>query len=58
MQEKEGILVFKPQIARQLLKLKNEIIDIKQHRDNKDKSVFVFKNTDKLLNDLKILTEK
>lgn len=58
MREKEGILIFKPQIARQLLKLHNEIIDIKQHRENKDKSVFVFKRTEKLLNDLKMLTEK
>lgn len=58
MQEKEGILIFKPKIARQLLKNGNQIIDIKQHKLNKDKSVFVFKRTEKLLNDLKMLTEK
>lgn len=58
MQGKEGILIFKPQIARKLLKLHNEIIDIKQHKDNKDKSVFVFKRTDKLISDLETLTEK
>lgn len=58
MQEKEGILIFKPKVARQLLKSGNQIIDIKQHRENKDKSVFIFKRTEKLLNDLKMLTVK
>lgn len=55
MQKKEGILIFKPQIARQLLKLGNEIIDIKQHKDNIDKTVFVFKRTEKLIEDLNTL---
>ena len=58
MQEKEGMLIFKPQIARQLLKLENQIIDVKQNREFKDKTVFVFLKTEKLINDLKELTEK
>jgi hypothetical protein len=53
----DSILIFKPKIARQLLKLGHTIIDIKQHKDCKDKSVFVFKRTEKLIEDLNTLTK-
>lgn len=52
---KDTIIIFKPKIARGLLKKKHLIVDIKQHKDNKDKTVFVFKNTKRLLEDLNIL---
>jgi hypothetical protein len=44
MTEKQAKLVFNPAIARHLLKLGFTIIDIKAHKENKSKSVFVFSN--------------
>lgn len=49
---KEAITIFNPAIARHLLKLKYLIIDIKPHRENKDRSIFVFKNENSLENDM------
>ena len=48
---KDSKLVFKPQIARQLLKLKNTIIDIKPDKADPRRSVFVFDNTEKFQHD-------
>lgn len=52
-------LIFKPNIARRLLKMGCEIIDIKADRDNKQKTIFVFKrdeqfdrNFDTVVNDI------
>lgn len=45
--EKEARLVFNPGCARALLRAGCTICDIKQSRENADKSIFVFKN-DKL----------
>lgn len=39
-------LIFDAKIARKLLKLGHVVIDIKPNRENTDKSVFVFENTD------------
>lgn len=39
-------LIFDAKIARKLLKLGYVVIDIKPNRENTDKSVFVFENTD------------
>lgn len=48
-------LIFKPKIARQLLRLGNKIIDIKANKDNLDMTVFIFENTEKLKEDLNII---
>ena len=42
---RETRLVFDARIARKLLKMKNNIIDIKTNRENMDKSIIVFENT-------------
>lgn len=42
--KKEARLVFNPGVARSLLRDGCVMIDIKQSRENADKSVFVFKN--------------
>ena len=39
-------LIFDAKIARRLLKQNFVVIDIKPNRDNTDKSIFVFENTD------------
>ena len=42
--EKEAKLVFNAGVARKLLKAGCAIVDIKQSRENADKTVFAFKN--------------
>lgn len=49
--------IFTPFVARRLLKMGNTIVDIKPNKDNRDKTIFVFKNTSKLQEDLKIATK-
>ena len=44
--------IFTPFVARNLLKMGNPIIDIKPDKNNKDKTIFVFENTDKLKEDM------
>ena len=44
--KKEARLVFNPGCARALLRAGCTICDIKQSRENADKSIFVFKNDD------------
>ena len=39
-------LIFDAKIARKLLKMGFVVIDIKPNRENTDKSIFVFENTD------------
>lgn len=39
-------LIFDAKIARTLLKRGFVVIDIKPNRENKDKSIFIFNNTD------------
>lgn len=39
-------LIFDAKIARKLLKMGFVVIDIKPNRENTDKSIFVFSNTD------------
>ena len=55
---KEYISIFKPKIARRLLKMGNPIHDIKADKENSDKTIFVFKNTEKLKKDLSELIQK
>lgn len=45
-------LIYNPSIARQLLHKGNAIFDIKPNKENKRETIFVFKCTDKLLEDL------
>lgn len=49
-EERDTKLIFSPNVARKLLKLGNIIIDIKPNRDNKLKTVFVFKNDEHFRN--------
>ena len=52
-------LIFKPKVARRLLKMGAKIIDIKADRENKQRTIFVFerdenfdRNFDTVINDL------
>lgn len=49
--------IFKPQLARRLLKMNNPIVDIKASKENSDRTVFIFEITEKFLKDLAILNE-
>ena len=40
--------IFTPFVARNLLKMGNPIVDIKPDKNNKDKTIFVFEDTNKL----------
>lgn len=55
--EIESKLIFKPEIARKLLKQGHTIIDIKANRNNSDMSIFVFKIDNTLLRDLELLIQ-
>ena len=46
-ENKTSKLIFDAKIARQLLKMGFFVIDIKPNRENTDKSIFVFENTEK-----------
>lgn len=48
---KESRLVFKAEIARQLLHMGDKIIDIKPDRTNKVRTIFVFENDQKFQDD-------
>lgn len=52
---KEFISIFKPKVARQLLKMGNQIVDIKADKNNTDRTVFIFRNTKKLTEDLTLI---
>ena len=43
--------VFKPGVARRLLKMGNPICDIKPKKENPDASIFLFEETDKFKSD-------
>lgn len=45
-------LIFDAKIARKLLKMGHVVIDIKPNRENTDKTIFVFENTDEFKNTL------
>ena len=44
--------IFMPYVARRLLKMGNMIVDIKPCKENRDKTIFVFEDTEKLQSDL------
>lgn len=44
--------IFTPGVARYLLKLGNPIYDIKADKQNKDKTIFIFEETEKFKKDM------
>lgn len=56
--KKECISVFKPEVARKLLKLQYRIIDIKPFKENPSKTFFIFKNEGDFEVDLQKLTSE
>lgn len=55
---KRVFIVVNPILARKMLKLGHSITDIKPHRENPDKTVFVFNYTDTIEADFnKLLTD-
>lgn len=49
--------IFKPYVARRLLRMGNILLDIKPYKENKDKTIFIFEDTVKLQKDLKIASK-
>lgn len=49
-------MIFTPYVARRLLHMGNPIIDIKPDKNNKDKTIFIFEENDKLKRDMAIAT--
>lgn len=45
-------LIFEPRVARYLLKCGHVIYDIKPNKNNSERTIFVFKLTEKLKDDL------
>lgn len=50
--------IFKPKLARNLLKMGNLIYDIKADKLNTNKTIFIFENTSKIQKDIKFLQNK
>ncbi len=55
--QKEYKEIFTPYVARRLLRLGNPIADIKPDKKNTDKTIFVFKITDKFEKDMAIASK-
>lgn len=47
--DEDGKLIFSPQVAKYLLHRSFQIIDIKPDKNNKDKTIFIFKKNDGLV---------
>jgi len=47
--EKEHVLVFKPKVARHLLKKGFQIVDIKATKEDSNRTIFVFKRSEEVL---------
>ena len=58
--DKEYISVFKAKRVRRLLRMGNHIFDIKPDKNEpeKERSIFIFKNTDKLQKDIETLDKQ
>lgn len=50
-------MIFTPYVARKLLRMGNSIIDIKPYKENRDKTIFIFEDTEKLQHDLNFATK-
>ena len=48
-------LIFKTYLARKLLQMVNQMLDIKPDKNNTIKTIFIFEETEKLNNDLTTL---
>ena len=55
---KEYISIFKPQRVRKLLKKGFNIYDIKDDKNNLDRTIFIFKNSEELQKELEILIKQ
>jgi hypothetical protein len=44
--------IFSANVARRLLKFGNHLVDIKPDKNNPEKTIFIFKKTEKFINDL------
>ena len=55
---KEYISIFKPQRVRKLLKKGFNIYDIKPDKNNLDRTIFIFKNSEELQKELEILIKQ
>lgn len=49
--------IFTPYVARRLLKMGNQIYDIKPQKENRDKTIFIFEITEKFEKDMAIATK-
>ena len=56
--DKEYISIFKPQRVRKLLKKGFNIYDIKADKNNLDRTIFIFKNSEELQKELETLIKK
>ena len=55
---KEYISIFKPQRVRKLLKKGFNIYDIKDDKNNLDRTIFIFKNSEELQKELETLIKQ
>ena len=55
---KEYISIFKPQRVRKLLKKGFNIYDIKADKNNLDRTIFIFKNSEELQEELETLIKQ
>lgn len=53
-----GKLIFSRRVAKNLMLLGNDVIDIEPNKNNRNKTVFVFQKNDKLSKDLDIATKR
>lgn len=56
MDFEKGKSIFAPNTARRLLKMGNVIIDIKPNKDNHEKTIFIFRDDEKLRKDLSAIS--
>ena len=56
--DKDYISIFKPQRVRKLLKKGFNIYDIKADKNNLDRTIFIFKNSEELQKELETLIKQ
>lgn len=56
--DKKYYTIFKPELARKLLKLNNKLIDIKPMNGDPRRTIFIFEITDKFNSDMAELNKK
>lgn len=50
--EEEFVSVFSPRVARNLIKSGVQVVDIKPFKENTDRTIFIFKKTDEVMNEI------